>query len=133
MNYNTNSLTFTQIGQSVEYMMNRARDQRLSFERRWYDNNFFDDGYHFRYMQRSQNKIVDLSQGSTIWNPMRSIPKASRQMRGVANLLASRNFVPIVYPEHISTSQYPGQQDPQTGQMMPNPEYQQARDASKKV
>ena len=64
---------------------------------------------------------------------MRSIPKASRQMRGVANLLASRNFVPIVYPEHISTSQYPGQQDPQTGQMMPNPEYQQARDASKKV
>lgn len=132
MNYNTNSLSFTQIGQSVEYMMNRARDQRLSFERRWYDNNFFDDGYHFRYMQRSQNKIVDLSQGSTIWNPMRSIPKSSRQIRGVANLLASRNFVPVVYPEHISSSQYPPQQG-QDGQMQPNPEYQAARDESKRV
>ena len=132
MNYSTNSLSFSQIGQSVEYMMNRARDQRLAFERRWYDNNFFDDGYHFRYMQRSQNKIVDLSQGSTIWNPMRSIPKASRQMRGVANLLASRNFVPIVYPEHISTSQYPPQQG-QDEQMQPNPEYQQAKDESKRV
>ena len=133
MNVNTNPLTSLQIGQTVDYMMNRSRDQRVSFERKWYDNNFFDDGYHFRYMQRSQNKIVDLSQGSTIWNPMRSIPKSSRQIRGVANLLASRNFVPIIYPEPISSAQFPPQVDPSTGQKLPNPEYKQAVDEAKRL
>ena len=133
MNVNTNSLNFGQIGQTVDYMMNRSRDQRVNFERKWYDNNFFDDGYHFRYMQRSQNKIVDLSQGSTIWNPMRSIPKSSRQIRGVANLLASRDFVPLIYPEAVSSAQYPPTIDPQTGQKLPNPEYRGAVDEAKRL
>src|SRR3990167_6133365 len=136
--YSTSGLNKDQIGMDVDDMMARAKEQRWSFERRWYDNNFFDDGFHFRYMSRTQNKIVDLSQASTIWAPMRSIPKASRQIRGVANLLASRNFVPIVYPEKVSVSQYPPMQgNPQMGQqgqqMQPNPEYKQAMDEAKRV
>lgn len=137
MNYSTSSLDKAQIGMVVEDMKVRAKEQRWNFERRWYDNNFFDDGKHFRYMSRIQNKIVDLSAASTIWAPMRSIPKASRQIRGVANLLASRQFVPIVYPEKISITQYPPlrQFNPRTGQIdeRPNPEYQQARDEAKRV
>ena len=135
--YSTNKLDKLQIGDAIEAMQTRAKDLRVSFERRWYDNNFFDDGYHFRYMQRSQNKIVDLSQNSTIWSPMRSIPKSSRQIRGISNLLASRQFIPIVYPEHISTTQFPPSQqmDPQTQQptMVPNPEYKMALEEAKRV
>ena len=135
--YSTDRLNKVQIGAAVDDMMTRAKNQRWSFERRWYDNNFFDDGFHFRYLSRTQNKIVDLSTLSTIWAPMRAIPKASRQIRGVANLLASRNFIPVVYPEKISPEQYPMQQtiDPQTQQlvMMPNPEYKKALDEAKRV
>src|SRR3990167_1989258 len=135
--YSTNKLGKGQIGQAVDDMMTADKNLRWSFERRWYDNNFFDDGYHFRYMSRSQNKIVDLSEHSTIWSPMRAIPKASRQIRGVANLLASRNFVPIVYPEKISSSQYPPVQqvDPNTGQpvQMENPEFKLAKEEAKRI
>lgn len=135
--YSTNYLNKDQIGDAIDSMQQRAKDLRTSFERRWYDNNFFDDGYHFRYMQRSQNKIVDLSQNSTIWSPMRSIPKASRQIRGVSNLLSSREFIPVVYPQHISSTQFPPleQIDPQTQQpvKVPNPEYKKAREEAKKI
>ena len=135
--FSTNRLTKFQIGDAVDYMMQRAKDQRWAFERRWYDNNFFDDGYHFRYLSRTQNKIVDLSQASTVWAPMRSIPKASRQIRGVANLLTSRQYVPIVYPEKVYKGAFPPIQqiDPNTGQpvMMPNPEYKQALEEAKRI
>lgn len=116
--YSTDILTKNQMGQAVEEMMSMVENQRWSHERRWYDNNFFDDGYHFRYMSRTENKIVDLSRASTIWAPMRSIPKASRQIRGVANLIASQRYVPVVYPEKVSSAQYPPVQveDPETGQ-----------------
>src|SRR3990167_6446363 len=135
--YSTSGLNKNQIGAAIDNMMTYAKDQRWAFERRWYDNNFFDDGFHFRYMSRTQNKIVDLSQSSTIWAPMRSIPKASRQIRGVANLLSVRQFIPIIYPEKISQSQFPpiATQDPQTGQVIkqPNPEYKQAMEEAKRV
>src|SRR3990167_8271230 len=135
--YSTNRLDKTQIGEAVDGMMQKAKDSRITFERRWYDNNFFYDGYHFRYFSRTQNKIVDLSERSTIWSPMRSIPKASRQTDGVANLLASRNYVPVVYPERVSISQYPLIQQPnlQTGQMalVQNPEFLEAQKEAKRV
>jgi len=135
--YSTNKLPTNLVGEAVEYMMTRSKNQRWAFERRWYDNNFFDDGYHFRYLSRTQNKIVDLSQAATVWSPMRSIPKASRQIRGIANLLSSRSFTPIVYPEKVSSSAFPPQEqiDPQTGQpvKMQNPEYQKALDEAKDV
>ena len=97
----TNKLTTDQIGQYVDELINFSLTQRKSFERRWYDNNFFDDGFHYRYLQRSTGKIVDLSDKSTIYNPLRAIPKASRQIRGVTNLLVSSDPVPVVYPERV--------------------------------
>ena len=130
--YSTDRLDKTQIGEAVNDMMQTAKNKRWSFERRWYDNNFFDDGFHFRYLSRTQNKIVDLSQASTIWAPIRAIPKASRQIRGVANLISSRNFTPVVYPEKVSTSQFPSSPGPD-GKMMPNPEYRQALDEAKRI
>ena len=137
MPYSTDYLNKRQIGQAVDEMMSMVKNQRFPFERRWYDNNFFDDGYHFRYMSRTENKIVDLSRASTIWAPMRSIPKASRQIRGVANLISSQKFVPIVYPEKISSASYPQVpvMNPETQQeeLQPNPEYKEAMKEAKRI
>jgi len=80
--------------------------QRHSLERRWYDNNLFDDGFHFKYMSRVTGKIINQSalDGDT---PTRAIPKASRQIRGIANLLSSLDPTPAVYPEKVSQASYP--------------------------
>ena len=135
--YDTSKLTKDQIGQAVDQMAVYSKNVRRSFERRWYDNNFFDDGFHFRYLSRSQNKIVDLSEGKSIYNPIRAIPKASRQIRGVANLLLSTDPTPIIYPEKVNKAAYPPtpQFNQETGQqeMIPNPEYKQALEMSKQT
>jgi hypothetical protein len=73
--------------------------QRKAFERRWYDNNFFDDGHHFRYVSRTTGKIMDVNDHAGANDPKRAIPKASRQIRGVANLLSQADYTPVVYPE----------------------------------
>jgi hypothetical protein len=100
--YNSTAQVDTRdMGAAVEDMKMTAKNRRRTFERRWYDNNFFDDGFHFRYLSRSSNKIVDLSERATIYTPQRSIPKASRQIRGIANLLMSSDPTPAVYPENI--------------------------------
>lgn len=129
------------IGQTVAELVQYSKDARRTQERICYDNNFFDDGYHHRFLSRTTNKIVDLSERSTVYNPNRAIPKASRQIRGVANLLLINDPTPVVYPETINLGAYPpvqqpGQIDPQTGQMgqpqmMPNPELKKAMDAAK--
>lgn len=135
--YSTSKYTNDQLGQIVDSMMVSAKDSRKTFERRWYDNNFFDDGHHFRYLSRTDNKIIDLSDSANLWNPMRAIPKASRQIRGMANLLVSQDYVPVIYPEKVSKLSYPDQevQDPKTGQVIkqPSPEYQQAVDQAKRI
>src|SRR6266481_4180432 len=95
------------MGQAIEDMKMTAKSRRRIFERRWYDNNFFDDGFHFRYLSRSSNKIVDLSERSTIYTPQRSIPKSSRQIRGISNLLMSTDPTPTIYPDPIEKSKYP--------------------------
>ena len=120
--YRTNAITSVAMGQTIEEILTAASSQRMGFERRWYDNNFFDDGYHFRYLSRAQNKIVDLSERQNIWAPIRAIPKASRQIRGVANLLVSRDFVPVIYPERVNKIQFT---DPQ--------EYKMALEMAKNV
>ena len=94
------------IGQAVEDMKMTAKARRRIFERRWYDNNFFDDGFHFRYYSRSSNKIVDLSERSTIYTPQRSIPKSSHQIRGVMNLLLSSDPTPTLYPKYVDPNVY---------------------------
>src|SRR3990167_4630985 len=135
--YTTSEIETRQIGQVVDEMMNAAKDTRKGHERRWYDNNFFDDGYHFRYVSREENKIVDWAEKTSIYNPLRAIPKASRQIRGIVNLLISNELVPVVYPEKVYKGAYSEQQqqDPQTGQMMntPNPEYEAAIKEAKRV
>ena len=135
--YATNRLDSVQIGPVVENLMTSAKDARRSFERRWYDNNFFDDGFHFRYLSRQQNKIIDLAARSTIHNPLRAIPKSSKQIRGMANLLLSQEPIAIIYPEKINAAAYPPMlaPDPNTGEMVetPNPEYQDAIKAAKLV
>lgn len=95
-----------QMGQAVEEMVTSAKSTRRGFERRWYDNNFFDDGYHFRYISRQTNKIIDLSERANLYYPMRAIPKASKQVRGIANLLMSNQFVPVIYPKRIIEQNY---------------------------
>ena len=133
--YATNTVKTEDMGQVVDDIMRIAYDKRRGFERRWYDNNFFDDGHHFRFLTRSENKIVDLSERQSIYAPMRAIPKASRQIRGVANLLMSQRPTPIVYPEKVSKSQFSsnGQLEPQMGQPAQNPEYEEARKEAKRV
>ena len=135
--YETNTIETGDIGQLVDELIRKTQDKRMGFERRWYDNNFFDDGHHFRYLSRTENKVVDISERQTIYAPLRAIPKASRQIRGVANLLLAQDPTPIVYPEEVSKSQYPNipQQDPVSGQTIetPNPEYELARKEAKRV
>lgn len=120
--YSTNTVKTEDMGQVVDDIMRVASDKRRGFERRWYDNNFFDDGFHFRFLSRSENKIVDLSERQSIYAPMRAIPKASRQVRGLANLLMSQDPTPIVYPEQVSQVQFT---DPQ--------EYQAAMAEAKRI
>jgi len=111
--YSTSRMESREIGQAIEDMQTIAENRRRSHEKRWYDNNFFDDGHHFRFLSRSTGKIVDLSKRSSIFQPLRVIPKASRQIRGVVNLLMQGDFVPIVYPEKVLKDNYeqPGEYD----------------------
>src|SRR3990167_6955991 len=120
--YTTSDIPTRGMGQAVDEMMLAAETTRRGHERRWYDNNFFDYGHHFRYIARQENKIVDWAEKTSIYNPLRAIPKASRQIRGMVNLLVSQNFVPIVYPEKVEQTNY---EDPV--------EYEAAKQASKIV
>ena len=94
------------LAQDVEAMMNMSHDRRRKFEQRWFDNNFFDDGYHFRYVSRTTGKVIDTSSRESLNFPMRAIPKASRQIRGIANLLVQPEYAPIVYPDKVTRAQY---------------------------
>lgn len=133
LDYINNKYTPTQgIGQEIENLVTLFGRQRHQFERRWYDNNFFDDGYHFRYLSRQTGKIIDQSDSKTMNLPMRSIPKASRQLRGIANLLLAPTYNPVIYPEKVSKANFPDQVDEQ-GMVMPNEEYMAAVDASKNI
>lgn len=122
-----------QISSLVENMVERFSYQRRPFERRWYDNNFFDDGFHFRYLSSKTGKIMDES--ATQSTPKRAIPKASRQIRGVASLLLQLEPHPTVYPDRVNKGQFPDIEivDPMTGQAKTevNPKYIAAMEAAK--
>lgn len=102
------SVNFTQkietksIAMAIDAVMNSYEMNRRKFERSWYDNNFFDDGYHFRYVSRETGKIVDMSNSKNFNAPQRAIPKASRQIRGIANLLMGPEYTPVIYPSKVS-------------------------------
>jgi hypothetical protein len=96
-----------QIGSKIETFVANVAQQRKAFERRWYNNNFFDDGYHYRFVSRTTGKVIDLTASGDTFIPYRAIPKASRQIRGIANLLLANEPQAVVYPEHILQSSYP--------------------------
>ena len=86
------------LGMQIDEMLSTLKTRRRKFEQRWYDNNFFDDGYHFRYVSRTTGKVLDVY-NSNVNDPVRAIPKASRQIRGIANLIMGTDPVPVVYPD----------------------------------
>lgn len=139
-NLNTSSVPSAGMAQKIEELVNYFYNQRKGFEQRWYDNNFFDDGFHFRYLSRSTGKIIDSSKAGDLLMPSRAIPKASRQIRGVANLLLLPDYRPAIYPEKVSKSSFPQQpQDPQMqgqGGQAPDPykdAVKKSQDTAKKV
>jgi hypothetical protein len=94
----------------VESFITSEGRKRKPFERRWYNNNFFDDGFHYRFVSRTTGRIVDLSASQDSFIPYRAIPKASRQLRGVANLILANQPQPVIYPERMQQSSFgPGQ------------------------
>lgn len=115
------------IGMAVEQMVNDAILRRRPHERRWFDNNFFDDGYHFRVVSRKTGRIIDHIQSGQYVE--RAIPRASRQIRGVTNLLFAAEPYPIVYPERITQENY---RDKMTGQVN-IPAYQMALEQAKQT
>lgn len=128
----TSELDTQRIASEVEGFVQMLDIRRRPFERRWYDNNFFDDGYHFRMVSRTTGKIIDTSAGQSALGPNRSIPKASRQIRGIANLLLGPDWVPVVYPQKINPNLFPKIQNPQTGKEEFGPEYKEALEFVKK-
>lgn len=120
------TLSSDKIGQTIEELTTDAIARRSKFERRWYDNAFFDDGYHFRAVSRSTGRVIDTT--NRVGNSTeRAIPRASRQIRGVSNLLFAAEPFPVVYPERISVEQF---RDPLTKQVDLQA-YQKAYDRSK--
>src|ERR1700686_987271 len=93
----TTSKTPTQqIGKEIEGMMAAVRERRRLPERRWYDNTFFDDGFHYKYISRLTGRMVDLQERANLYDPMRAIPKASKQIRGIANTLLQPQYIPVI-------------------------------------
>jgi len=109
--FDTSQTDTNAIAQQIESMMQSSVFQRRQIERRWYDNNFFDDGFHFRYVSRETGKIIDLAERSNMNLPQRAIPKASRQIRGIANLLMAPEYMPVVYPYKITKTNFPDPND----------------------
>lgn len=116
-NYSYKYVPTEQIGSKIDEMSVSGKALRKNHERRWYDNNFFDDGYHFRYLSRTTGKMIDASENSNIL-PTRAIPKASRQIRGIANLISSLDPTPVCYPTKVTRSNYMDDQTYQMAMMM---------------
>lgn len=110
---NTAKLDQKQLVSIVDDFQRYCQGQRASFAHHWYDNNFFDDGYHFRYISRTTGRLIDLSEKEKLYVPRRAIPKASRQIRGMANLVLGSDYVPVVMPEKVNAYAFPARaQDP---------------------
>lgn len=118
------------IASYIDEMQKLAGSERMKFSRKWYDNNFFDDGYHFRFVSKQTGRIVDLSGKDSMQMPRRVIPKASRQIRGMANLVLSQDFIPIVKPKKVSRFQF--EQGPE-GQMAYEAELKRVKLEAKRI
>ncbi|KKL86595.1 hypothetical protein LCGC14_1943180 [marine sediment metagenome] len=103
----TSQLETEHISQEIDNMMLLAKNTRKPFARSWYNNNFFDDGFHLRTISRTTGRIIDRGRAATLYSPRRAIPKASRQIRGMANLMLSQDYVPQIRPEKVTNVNYP--------------------------
>lgn len=90
--------------QIAEFVTNKIA-KRKSFERRWYNNNYFDDGFHFKTISKTTGRIIDRVAGNKGYVE-RAIPRASLQIRGVSNLIFSAEPYPVIYPERITIEQF---------------------------
>lgn len=122
----TSNIETMNIGKEVDNMMTLANNTRKPFARNWYNNNFFDDGHHLRTISRTTGRIIDLSNRATLYSPRRAIPKASRQIRGMVNLILSQDFIPQVRPDKVNRYSY---NNPQEYQMS----VQEAKTLAKRV
>lgn len=93
------------ISMALETKISQTLQKRKIHERRWYENQWFDDGYHFRVISRKTGRIIDHA-NTNAGNTERAIPRASRQIRGVSNLLFAAEPYPVVYPERITKQNY---------------------------
>ena len=98
----TSKVEARNIGQEVDAMLSLASGERKGFSRKWYDNNFFDDGSHFRYVSPVTGRIVN--EKDTVASPRRAIPKASRQIRGMANLILSQILSPLLSRRELAST-----------------------------
>lgn len=104
----TRELSFVKsatIGATLDDLIGKAIGQRRSHERRWFENNYFDDGFHFKVISKKTGKTID-HVGGTGNYVERAIPRASRQIRGVSNLLFAAEPYPVVYPARVTTADY---------------------------
>lgn len=93
------------VGRIVEDMNFQAIMRRRSWERRWYNTNWFDDGLHFRVMSKRTGQIIDHVQRYSGFIE-RAIPRASKQIRGIGSLLMTPNYYPVVYPERVTEEDF---------------------------
>lgn len=114
------------IGKEIEDMNFQAIMRRRSWERRWYNTNWFDDGLHFRVMSKRTGQIIDHVQRNSGFIE-RAIPRASKQIRGVGALLLTPKYYPVVYPERTTQENF---RDKMTGKV-DEQAYQQAKEQAK--
>lgn len=107
----TSSTDTRNVAKAVDALVRNAQDIKKPFTRRWYDNQWFDDGFHYRFVSRTTGKIVDLAENGNIYNPYRAIPKASKQIRGIINTLLQNQYMPIVYPKRLIPDNYNNPQE----------------------
>lgn len=100
-----NSPQSREIGKKIEDMVYQALMRRRSWERRWFNTNWFDDGLHFRVVSKKTGQIIDHANRYEGFIE-RAIPRASKQIRGIGALLLTPQYYPTVYPERITQEDF---------------------------
>lgn len=116
-----------EVGAWVEGSVFQAIMRRRAWERRWYNNNWFDDGLHFRVMSKRTGQIIDHVQRQSGFVE-RAIPRASKQIRAIGALLLTPEYYPVVYPERIISDEFMNKVSGQIDQQA----YEAAEDKAKR-
>lgn len=125
------SPTSAQVGKMIEDMNFQAIMRRRAWERRWYNDNWFDDGLHFRVMSKRTGQIIDhVARYSGFIE--RAIPRASKQIRGIGALLMTPDYYPVVYPERVSEEDFRDKLTKQVNQQAYAQEQEKAKQEARK-